>query len=378
MNIKEVADKIIGILEARTVDIKSRLLGGENFYTGSPPKFCHEHVEFLLKLESKIGKKDSKDFFWACISYPILHSGTAFKIIGYQLPPTKVSKIINAAKKNSDVCLMVHLRANKIDDALDCLIRKWSSKGSPLISIEPVILRCLKQVLDNEPYQSNSKQLDKIEKCIQLCRSMINSLKIIGYQDIQTKKDIDYELQLLGKSFIQSRYQLIKKELEFENIEINLDKELVQNEINKFGFSDDLNKCLNRFEDNYRKAKDEFDFKETMGHIRSFMELLIEQIAGKVKNISQVPSSHDFSKFGGNRSYLKRKDVKFLDPDQDNLLGNIYKFISGTGVHTIKSQRECARLAKNITIEWALFLFRRLEKYSEDCSPQHTPSPHTP
>lgn len=367
MNIKDVASKIIGILEARTVDLESRFFGSEKFYTGSPPKFCHEHVELLLKLESKIDKKDSKDFFWACISYPIFLSGTAFNLIVYNLDGARVSKTINAVKENSDVCFMAYLRANKIDGALDGLIRKLS-RGNPLTSVELKILRCLNEVLDNEPYQFNSKQFDKIEKCIQLCRSMIAPLKAIGLQNTQ-KKGIEKGIYFLDKSFKQSRYQRIKKELEFENIEINLDKELVQNEINKFGFSDDLNKCLNRFEDNYRKAKDEFDFKETMGHIRSFMELLIEQIAGKVENISQVHSSHDFSKFGGNRSYLSRNDVKFLDLEQDNLLGNIYKFISGTGVHLIKSQRECARLAKNISIEWALFLLRRLEKYSEDRPP---------
>jgi len=368
MNIKEVAGKIIGILEAPRLSINLRLMGYEKFYTGSPPKFCHEQVELLLKLESKIDKKDSKDFFWEGIGYSILHFSTIFRVIGDNLDGATVLKMINAVSKNSDVCFMTHLRANKIDDALDGLIRKWS-RDSSLTSIKPEIMRCLREFLDNEPYQFNNKHYDKIEKCIQLCRSMIASLKAIGFQNTKTKEDIETGFDLLDKSFKQSRYQRIKKELEFENIEINLDKELVQNEINKFGFSDDLNECLTRFEDNYRKAKDEFDFKETIGHIRSFMEHLIEQIAGKVKNISQVPSSHDFSKFGGNRNYLKQRDVRFLDPDQDNLLGNIYKFISGTGVHTIKSQRECARLAKNITIEWSLFLFRRLEKYSEDYPP---------
>lgn len=367
MNIKEVADKIIGILEARTLDLVSRFVLSEEFYTGDPPKLRHEHVELLLKLESKIDKKDSKDFFWACISYPIFFSRIAFNLIVKNLDGKRVSQIINATKENSDVCFMAYLRANKIDDALDGLRRKLS-KGNTLTSVELKILQCLTEVLENDPYQFNSEQFDKIEKCIQWCRSIIAPFKAIGLKDNQ-KKSIEKGIYLLDKSFKQSRYQLIKKELEFENIEINRDKELVQNEINKFGFPDDLNECLNRFEDNYRKAKDEFDFKETMGHIRSFMELLIEQIAGKVENISQVHSSHDFSKFGGNRNYLKQRDVRFLDPDQDNLLGNIYKFISGTGVHLIKSQRECARLAKNISIEWALFLLRRLEKYSEDRPP---------
>jgi len=170
----------------------------------------------------------------------------------------------------------------------------------------------------------------------------------------------------LDNSFRRSRYLQIKEGLESVNIEYNRDKDVVKNEIDKFDFPKELNECLDRFDDNYRRATDEFDFKETIGHIRSFIELLTTKIAYEVEGNSNVHPSQDLKKFGGCRDYLKQKDVGFLNKVQDNLLGSVWSFVSDTGVHPIKSQKEYARLAKNFSIELALFLFERLHRYSED------------
>ena len=124
--------------------------------------------------------------------------------------------------------------------------------------------------------------------------------------------------------------------------------------------------CLDRFEKDYHTAKVGLDYKATLGHIRSFMELLTGEIAHKVHEICGEKPSESLNKFGRYRSYLRQKTVNFYTEEQDELLGGIFSFASDAGVHPVKSQKEYARLAKNMAIECAVFLFDKLNRYKSN------------
>jgi hypothetical protein len=73
----------------------------------------------------------------------------------------------------------------------------------------------------------------------------------------------------------KARYFYLKNLLETGlNIEVNQDREAVQNYLQTLGFAEDLSRSLDEEERSYRDSKNEFELKTSMGHLRSFLENL--------------------------------------------------------------------------------------------------------
>jgi len=164
-----------------------------------------------------------------------------------------------------------------------------------------------------------------------------------------------------GKLFRQSNAILIKDlgvRLEGGiDLEINLDQKALTKEFKRFGFAEDLEITLEKIDKKLMVAEDGFDYKNCMDLIRSFTERFYEQIA----NSLQIK---DWRK-GDERDSLKVakhfKKVELISEDQANMLTSIRHFLSIKGSHRLKSQHEDARLSRNMTIEFSLYLIRRLE-----------------
>jgi len=166
----DIVKKIIGIL-----DLPERK--PKRLYTASPPSFSQKQAELLLRLESQIDNLESKKFFWGIIGSPLLSRHLKFPA-SKAFPDQIVLKAIYVVNRNCAICLIAYIKANKIDEALDGLIGKWGTKYASLNSVESETVQFLSEIFENEAYLFDSDQLEKIEKCIEFCRSMLTDYRI--------------------------------------------------------------------------------------------------------------------------------------------------------------------------------------------------------
>lgn len=141
------------------------------------------------------------------------------------------------------------------------------------------------------------------------------------------------------------------------DLEIDLDKEELTKGFKRFGFTEDLEDTLEKIDKKLAVAEDDFDYKNCIDLLRSFSERLYEQIAktsriAKWKGGDEKDSEKVASLF---------KESGLLSDDQAKLLVSLRHFLSNEGSHRLKSKREDARLSRNMTIEFSLYLIKRLE-----------------
>jgi hypothetical protein len=156
----------------------------------------------------------------------------------------------------------------------------------------------------------------------------------------------------------KAAYLLLKNSLlEGINNEVNQDKQAVESHLQTLGFSSALRDSLNEAERLYREQGSAFSLKSSMGHLRSFLENL---------HAEKIPALH--AKYGGELAikwgawlgYLRKNGV--ISQAQESLASSLYTFISDQAVHPLVAEREDARLARNMVIEYALLFLKEIEK----------------
>jgi hypothetical protein len=156
----------------------------------------------------------------------------------------------------------------------------------------------------------------------------------------------------------KARYFYLKASLaEGFNLEVNQDKEAVKGYLITFGFNKTLAACLNEADELYRQTATPFDLKGSIGHLRSFLEKLHAEAmpALQAKLGGVAPQNWD----DGQR-YLREHNV--ITQSEEGFSASLYTLISDQGIHPIIAEREYARLARNMVIEYALLFLRKLEK----------------
>jgi hypothetical protein len=141
------------------------------------------------------------------------------------------------------------------------------------------------------------------------------------------------------------------------NLEANQDKDAVEDFLKRMGFSKVLTDSLNEADRLYQSATTQFDFKSSMGHLRSFLEGLHNDVIPAVvsKGVSApLPGWATGLSFLQTNGVLSEKQAKFA--------AALYALISDEGVHPIIAEREYARLTRNVVIEYALLLLKKTEK----------------
>jgi hypothetical protein len=141
------------------------------------------------------------------------------------------------------------------------------------------------------------------------------------------------------------------------NFEINQDKSTVRTFLEKLGFTPLLIQSLDEAEKWYRTAATPFELKNSMGHLRSFLEQLHLQVCalGHGKFGGSLPS-----KWGESHQYLRDHDV--LTTKEQQFAIHFYSLMSDTSVHPLVAEREYARLMRNMSIEYGLLLLTKLDK----------------
>ncbi|SRR6266571_224836 len=174
--------------------------------------------------------------------------------------------------------------------------------------------------------------------------------------------EIFRELQASGAAILEqcrkAQYLYLKGSLlEGLNLEINQDRDIVQSYLLQLGFSKDLIECLNVAEQLYRSSGTNFDLKSCIGHLRSFLE-----------NLEKEAMPGAVAKYGGNLpetwgeglSYLRQKGL--LTRAEEGFASGLYTLMSDEAVHPLFAEREYARLARNMVIEYGLLFLRKLDK----------------
>jgi hypothetical protein len=149
--------------------------------------------------------------------------------------------------------------------------------------------------------------------------------------------------------------------LEGFNLELNQDKEAVESHLKRQGFSDALIGCLEHVDRIYQSASSGFDFKACMAHLRSFMEKLHSEGLGKLHTEGPDPTTQ---KWGDGLRQLQQKGV--LTKAEEGYAAALYTLLSDQGVHPVIAEKEYARLARNVVIEYGLLFLRKLEKSGLD------------
>lgn len=156
----------------------------------------------------------------------------------------------------------------------------------------------------------------------------------------------------------KARYLLINIELsEGLNLEVNQDKVAVESYLKVQGFSDGLIESLNYAEQTYQSASSGFDFKNCMTHLRSLMEKLHSEGLAKFHIVSTAPLGREW---GWGLNQLQVQGV--LTKTEEKYVSALYTLLSDEGVHPIIAEKEYARLARNVVVEYALLFLRKLEK----------------
>jgi len=157
----------------------------------------------------------------------------------------------------------------------------------------------------------------------------------------------------------KARYLYLKGFLlEGVNLEVNQDKASVETYLQRLGFTKPLVDSLNEAERLYHNQGTPFDFKNCLGHLRSFLENLQGQAMPAVHEKCSGTLRIDW---GGGLAYLAQNSV--LSKAEEQFAVGLSRLISDEGVHPLIAEREYARLARNMVIEYALLFLKKVEKF---------------
>lgn len=156
----------------------------------------------------------------------------------------------------------------------------------------------------------------------------------------------------------QARYWYLKGALQQNaNLEINLDKSSVEEYLKSLGFSSILLEALNAAEKDFRDSATPFELKNSLGHLRSFLEGLHEQACSSLAAKTNAPVP---KKWGKTTEMLR--NCAILSQQEEALATSLYTLISDEGVHPLIAEQEYARLLRNMAIEYGLMFLAKLEK----------------
>lgn len=161
------------------------------------------------------------------------------------------------------------------------------------------------------------------------------------------------------------RSEMLDESLSKVNIEINRDKQELIARIQNWGFDEKYNKLLNSI-DQYIDGSDEHINSGMVNNLRTFLSDfavdIAENIATELKE--EIPHIDGKQKIGDCRSYIKNK-LELTDPEH-GFMNRFIDVLHSEGGHSFSTDKEYFRLGRNITIEIALFLMKKFEKYKNN------------
>lgn len=337
-------------------------------------EFHNNTVELLRALYQKLASDKEKNFLLKNLEpRPGILSLLPNQPKTYQL-----------AYAHQDFVFVFLIKIKELDKAL-----KMLTNYIIVSSTNNNLFQALSEILDVEPSIFDNTKLNEILSIVDKFRIFINGLKyymkdthvisgdrrvpmydikkIADYKAAEKYNIGDYE-ELLDS--ITKRVYKIKEErlsaslLEGVNFEVNQDQTQLQGFISEFGFDIKLNELISKINEEIYSAKDSFDFTGCIGHIRTLFERLCVSTALEIEKKIQILSTDPpIDRMGKARAYFRYGKVNFLSQEEDDLIDRLFYFLSDKGSHALESEKEYARISRNLVIELGLFLAEKLKKY---------------
>lgn len=154
-------------------------------------------------------------------------------------------------------------------------------------------------------------------------------------------------------------FEILKKEIQGVNIEINRDKESVIRKISSLGLKSEYEDFLQSL-DEYIATQSGLVASGMVSNFRSFWEQIIIDLANKIAKITKESvTKTEKTPIANARSFIKNK-LDLADADND-LISKYVKILHSEGGHAFMSSVEYFRLARNIGIEILLLLLTKTE-----------------
>jgi len=389
-------DKILEDINIILEGNMQRLMGSQGGRMVIP--YPDKTVELLHKLSQRLTGVDS-DYFWEIIIKPF---SKEYLPIFTPLSKSKEQNVISNIHNNFGRVFEFLIKAEKIDAILEFLQRERNIDYKTV-----AVLYKIRELLNNKYAGFTREILTRIEDYAMRLIYQID--KELRYEEALRKYEIDVasdsqivaingvelnepikptkpklprgsyfkaeyaDIQKCGKILedIVAKVKLFKldileKEYEGINLEINQDQESLKATIKEFGFNPVLNDSLDKITTQLNNAKDDFDFKSCIDLVRVFLNKLCISIGLTIEEVTGHKHSEVIKEMGQALTYFNDKRIKFLAESEHKFLITFNGFISDKGVHSLKSQKEYARIARNFVVEFGLFLVRRLQKYIDD------------
>lgn len=140
------------------------------------------------------------------------------------------------------------------------------------------------------------------------------------------------------------------------NPELNADEDKVLEAIEQVGFSVDVSDSLLHIRDLVDRATTPPEYRDAMSSMRVFTEQLYGRIAQRLDSETKVNG------MDSKKAAQLFREKKLISHDVSELIVAHRHFLSNDGTHRLKSRKEDARIAKNMTIEISLYLLTRLRE----------------
>ncbi len=241
-------------------------------------------------------------------------------------------------RSSASLAFYTLIRLNFIDEAILALSKRKDSSVS--------ILKLIKDIIMEDYSYFNVKELSKLLFTV---KKLSTGIYQVGDE---------YQSFIISKITSQG-YELLKKDIKGINIEINRDKEQVQEIINYLDFDNKYNILLTEI-DKFINTDDEILSSGMISNLRSFMQDILTDLARKIASLESedIPKYENLGNMGRIRKYLK---IKLELSDNDNsLIDSFINILHAEGGHSFVSNKDYFRLSRNIAIEIILLL---LSKY---------------
>ena len=292
--------------------------------------------EILLKLYNKIkNDKNMRNNFLSKLQ-EIIISPDSIRELPYTIDVRSPNYY-----DSSSLAFYFLIRNDKIDNCIEAIKISQEKRPSKLIDF------LIKDIIDFiyfEPYLFDFESLNKLKQIIE-------------------SSTFQGDTENLNNLITQLNFLQLDRELKGIEEQIQDDKREVIQKIKKFGFPDELEKCLNQVDEALKLPDLGAVNSGMINGIREFIRQLFIHIAKRISSITNENILHekDRSKITDIRLYVK--DKLSLSDREDELFDAYVNMLHVQGGHKMHTDRKYLILLYNIGIELSYFLLSELEKF---------------
>lgn len=302
-------------------------------------KLNNSHTQTLIKLSQQLSSAELQDFHDHLLSY---------------ITGNRREEIVNTIT-------LYFVHTNQLPMLLDHIKKHLTSYSG--VAALTRSMHCIADAMRHRPDIFPEKD---IEALYDWCEEYFDSKSELGREYHQWKtlyKDVTDEMRLINSKANEILARNFERQVDAAfNPELNTDEQKVIEEIEALGLPLDLGESMRHINELVAQANAPMKYRDAMSAMRAYTERLYEQVARSLDSDTKIDGkdSEAAAKFF--------RSKKLLSQDMADMLIAHRHFLSNDGAHRIKSRREDARIAKNMTIEISLYIITRLREVQQSQS----------